>query len=120
MRGRSAMNVTAFSRFTARTLQDMVAMVCMFALLPGDASLFAMQAAPTSGTSSEQAAKVPADQLDSLVAPIALYPDELLTQTLVASTYPLEIIQLQQWLEKNKTLKDKALADAAAKQDWDP
>ena len=44
---------------------------------------------------------IPADQLDSLVAPIALYPDPLLSQTLVASTYPLEIVQLQQWLEKN-------------------
>src|SRR5262245_51054969 len=50
----------------------------------------------------QQAAKVPADQLDSLVAPIALYPDPLLSQVLVASTYPLEIIQLQQWLERNK------------------
>jgi hypothetical protein len=54
------------------------------------------------------------------VAPIALYPDPLLAQTLAASTYPLELIQLQQWLEKNKNLKDKALADAVAKQPWDP
>jgi hypothetical protein len=68
----------------------------------------------------EEAAKIPADQLDSLVAPIALYPDPLLSQVLVASTYPLEIVQLQQWLEKNKKLKDKALADAVKKQDWDP
>jgi hypothetical protein len=67
-----------------------------------------------------QTAKIPAEQLDSLVAPIALYPDPLLAQTLAASTYPLEIIQLQQWLEKNKNLKDKALADAVAKQSWDP
>ena len=44
----------------------------------------------------------------------------MLTQTLVASTYPLEVIQLQQWLEKNKNLKDKALADAVKKQEWDP
>jgi hypothetical protein len=58
--------------------------------------------------------------LDSLVAPIALYPDPLLAQVLVASTYPLEIVQLQQWLEKNKNLKDKALADAVQKQPWDP
>ena len=42
--------------------------------------------------------KIPAERLDSLVAPIALYPDPLLSQTLVASTYPLEIVQLQQWL----------------------
>jgi hypothetical protein len=60
------------------------------------------------------------DQLDSLVAPIALYPDPLLAQTLAASTYPLEIIQLQQWMAKNPGLKDKALADAVAKQPWDP
>jgi len=66
------------------------------------------------------ASKIPADQLDALVAPIALYPDPLLAQVLVASTYPLEIVQLQQWLQKNPSLKDKALADAVAKQPWDP
>jgi len=69
---------------------------------------------------AEAQAPNPPDQLDSLVAPIALYPDALLAQTLVASTYPLEIIQLQQWLEKNDTLKDKALADAVAEQPRDP
>src|SRR4029077_4552145 len=68
----------------------------------------------------DQTAKVPPDQLDSLVAPIALYPDPMLAQTLVASTYPLELIQLQQWLAKNPGPKDKALADAAMKQPWDP
>src|SRR5262245_12146892 len=64
--------------------------------------------------------KIPPDQLDALVAPIALYPDPLLAQTLAAATYPLEIVQLQQWLQKNASLKDKALADAVAKQPWDP
>ncbi len=64
--------------------------------------------------------KIPPDQLDALVAPIALYPDPLLAQTLAAATYPLEIGQLQQWRQKNTTLKDKALADAVAKQPWDP
>ncbi len=54
------------------------------------------------------------------MAPIALYPDPLLSQTLVASTYPLEIVQLQQWLGNNPNLKGKALADAAEKQNWDP
>jgi hypothetical protein len=64
--------------------------------------------------------KLPPEQLDSLVAPIALYPDPLLSQTLVASTYPLELIQLKQWLDQHKDLKDKALADAVQKEDWDP
>jgi hypothetical protein len=75
---------------------------------------------PAVATTAEEAPKIPNDQLDSLVAPIALYPDPLLAQTLAASTYPLEIILLEQWLEKNKNLKGKALADAVAKQKWDP
>jgi len=72
------------------------------------------------GAAGDQAAKIPNDQLDSLVAPIALYPDQLLAQVLAASTYPLEIIALQQFLKKNPDLKDKALADAVQKQSWDP
>jgi hypothetical protein len=71
-------------------------------------------------TTTEEAPKIPNDQLDSLVAPIALYPDAMLAQTLAASTYPLEVMQLDQWMDKNKNLKDKALADAVAKQPWDP
>ena len=73
-----------------------------------------------SAAPAEEAPKIPNDQLDSFVAPIALYPDPLLAQTLAASTYPLEIIQLEQWMKKNKALKGKALADAVEKQNWDP
>src|SRR5262247_3968978 len=69
---------------------------------------------------TDQAVKIPADQLDALVAPIALYSDPLLSQTLVASTYPLEIMQLQQWLQRNPNVKGKALADAVKQQPWDP
>jgi len=71
-------------------------------------------------SADQQPAIIPASQLDSLVAPIALYPDPLISQVLVASTYPLEIIQLQQWLEKNENLKDKALVNEVSKQPWDP
>src|SRR5258708_29722764 len=74
----------------------------------------------TTTSDTEQAPKLPNDQLDSLVAPIALYSDPLLAQTLAASTYPLEVIQLEQWMAKNPDLKDKALADAVSKQPWDP
>jgi hypothetical protein len=96
-------------------------MLCVIVLLAGDTLAdisFPSQA--TTSSQPAQAAKIPPDQLDSLVAPIALYPDPLLAQTLAASTYPLEIIQLQQWLGQNKNLKDKTLADAVAKQPWDP
>jgi hypothetical protein len=79
-----------------------------------------MFAGPMVQEAEQAVPKIPNDQLDSLVAPIALYPDPLLAQVLAASTYPLEIIQLQQWLAEHKDLKDKALQDAVQKQDWDP
>jgi hypothetical protein len=70
--------------------------------------------------SAQQAELIPNEKLDSLVAPIALYPDPLLAQTLAASTYPLEVIQLQQWIISNRYLKDQGLADAVEMQPWDP
>src|SRR5205823_2484453 len=116
--------------FAKNTARKVLGLVCAMSLVsaPMDARslLFSLQnnsaaAKPDSSASKEQkAAKIPADQLDSLVAPIALYPDPLLAQTLAASTYPLEIIQLQQWMDRNKNLQGKALADAVAKQPWDP
>jgi hypothetical protein len=109
------------SKIFGAGIRSLVAVLCTLALLPGD-TLADLPSLPSAQTSSpqDQASKIPPDQLDSLVAPIALYPDPLLAQTLAASTYPLELIQLQQWLAKNSGLKDKALADAVAKQPWDP
>ena len=108
---------------TGRRLRVVLAAICAAAIVPGDTLALALSRpqadAQTSATGAE-AERIPADQLDSLVAPIALYPDPLLAQTLAASTYPLELMQLQQWLAKNPGLKDKALADAVAKQPWDP
>ena len=100
-------------------IREFTAIFCIAALASGHA-LWANPQQPASTSSENQSAKLPADQLDSLVAPIALYPDPMLSQVLMSSTYPLEIIQLQQWLAQNKNLKDKALADAVQKQDWDP
>jgi hypothetical protein len=97
----------------------LVALVCVALLALGEGVVLA-QDAPQETAAEPAAETLSPDQLDSLVAPIALYPDPLLAQTLVASTYPLELIQLQQWLSKNTELKDKALVDAVAKQPWDP
>jgi hypothetical protein len=108
---------------TPNPVRAFVAVVCSFALIPaglGASPLPVAQAAPAQPASAAQSAKIPPDQLDSLVAPVALYPDGMLAQTLAAATYPLELVQLQQWLDKNKGLKDKALSDAVAKQPWDP
>jgi hypothetical protein len=107
------------SRLTFQACRSVLALLCAVLLVPGDTPAVVLQEQKPAAPSAQEA-KIPADQLDALVAPIALYPDQLLSQVLVASTYPLEIIQLQQWLAKNSTLKDKALADAVAKQPWDP
>ena len=103
-----------------RPFRELTAILCIGLLLPGATSIASAQTPAPAPPAEQAAAKLPADQLDSLVAPIALYPDPLLSQTLVASTYPLEVIQLQQWLAKNKGLNEKALAEAVKKQDWDP
>lgn len=62
------------------------------------------------------------EQLDALLAPIALYPDDLLTQVLMAATFPLEVVQAGRWLEQpgNKDLKGDALEKALQAQKWDP
>jgi hypothetical protein len=61
-------------------------------------------------------------QLDALLAPVALYPDQLLTQILMASTYPLQVVEAQRWLQDpaNKALTGDALTSALAAKDWDP
>jgi Protein of unknown function (DUF3300) len=60
------------------------------------------------------------EQLNDLVAPIALYPDPLLSQVLVAATYPLEVVQAFQWLQRTPGLTGPDLTSAAAGQNWDP
>jgi hypothetical protein len=57
--------------------------------------------------------------VDQLVAPIALYPDTLLVQVLMASTYPLEVVQAARWQAANKKLRGDKLQQAVDKQDWD-
>ncbi|WP_426616084.1 DUF3300 domain-containing protein [Bradyrhizobium sp. McL0616] len=59
------------------------------------------------------------EQLEALVAPIALYPDELLVNLLAASTYPLEVVQADRWLKDHKSLKGDALKAEVGKQGWD-
>ena len=108
------------SRLLLEIARNCTAVFCVVLLVPGETLLMARSRPQPASASQQEAVKIPPDQLDSLVAPIALYPDPMLAQVLAASTYPLEIIQLQQWLSKNPGLKDKELADAVAKQPWDP
>ncbi len=65
-------------------------------------------------------AKFKQEELDQMLAPIALYPDSLLGQVLIASTYPLEIVQADRWAKANKDLRGDSLTAALEKQNWDP
>jgi len=60
------------------------------------------------------------EELAALLAPVALYPDKVIAQILMASTYPLEVVEANRWLQANSTLKGDALVKEAEKQDWDP
>jgi len=81
-------------------------------VLPGGVFAQSPEKAPSKPFSQEQ--------LDQLLAPIALYPDDLLTQLLMASTYPLEVAKASSWVKQNKDLKGDALTKALEKQTWDP
>jgi hypothetical protein len=75
-------------------------------------------AAPPAGDASKPAFKQ--EELDQMLAPIALYPDDLLSQVLMASTYPIEVVSADRWTKAHKDLKGEALTKELEKQDWDP
>jgi hypothetical protein len=125
---------------THRECLRLTALLCTALIAPGELPLIAQQPAagpaqqpagapqqPAAGApqnaQQQPAADAPKlktpEQLDSLVAPIALYPDPLLAQVLAAATYPLNVVEAQRWLKANPNLKGEDLTKAAAKQDWD-
>jgi len=60
------------------------------------------------------------EELDQMLAPIALYPDELLSQILMAATYPLEVVEAARWVQANPNLRGDQLAAALEQREWDP
>jgi len=69
---------------------------------------------------AEQTERFKKEELDQMLAPIALYPDSLIAQILMASTYPLEVVEAERWLRQNKHLKGDELNNALLKKTWDP
>ena len=128
------MNITSKIETVARhEIVPFSLRVCFVACLLGAVSLcFAqppdpaadtqpqLQSSATELAEDESAPTTGPEELDALVAPIALYPDPLLIQVLAASSYPLEIVQLKQWMEENKKLKGTGLVEAVVQQNWDP
>jgi Protein of unknown function (DUF3300) len=88
-----------------------VAFVVLSASLPG----WAQQPSPPAGIAASATSQ---QELDRLLAPIALYPDALIAQILMASTYPLEVVYAARWSKGHPDIKGKALEDEMKKQDW--
>ncbi len=87
-------------------------------LLAALAVLFLTGAMAQAADTADKPAFKP-EELEQMLAPIALYPDSLLTQMLMASTYPLEVVQADRWVKQNKDVKDNALTKALEAQSWD-
>ena len=103
-------------------LKRTLAMVlsCALILVTSGCASVAAPDAQTTAPSVSQPAQMTPEQLQQLVAPIALYPDELVAQILAASTYPTEIVEANRWLQQNSSLKGAQLASEVDKQSWDP
>jgi len=94
--------------------------VVTLALLIGSPGWGAGEAKPDEVPAAAQDTKFSSAQLAQLVAPIALYPEGLAVQILMAATYPLEIVEAARWRTKNASLNGDALDKALESQDWDP
>jgi hypothetical protein len=94
----------------------LMSLLLVLGTFPGEA--IAQNAYPAAG--QEEYATLSPEDLDGIVAPIALYPDALVAQILGAATFPYEIVDATLWLKDNSQLKDQALAKAVDQQSWDP
>ncbi len=119
-------------RLGKQSLALVLSMALLFATLPQslsaqDQDAQDAQAAPADDTQAPaQDAQAPAyaqqtpEQLQRLVAPIALYPDSLVAQILTASTFPEQVVEADRWVQANTDLKGDALGKAVDQQPWDP
>ncbi len=88
--------------------------------VPGVGSRMPWRRQPGLPQPAARQAPMPQEKLDSLLAPIALYPDQLLAQTLMAATYPLDVVAAARFVKENKGLKGDALDKAVLEKNWDP
>jgi hypothetical protein len=113
------MNLISEGRFTmSYAVNRILIAVVFFAVLAASAAR--AQNPPPQTYNAPSAQPLSAQQLDDLVAPIALYPDPLLGEVLAASTYPMEIAEAEQWVQDHGHWKPAKLMDEAKKQKWDP
>jgi hypothetical protein len=101
------------------TCEREAAILCIALLIGPQSAMSWQQPQGQTGNQGQPQNLLNPNQLDSLVAPLALYPDPILSEVLVASTYPLEIVEAARWVKQNPNLQGKDLAAAATKQPWD-
>ena len=107
-------------RWGKQILISLLSLALLFATCPQ--SLLAhqdTQAPPEAAPAPPYTQQTP-EQLQQLVAPIALYPDSLVAQILAASTFPEQIVEADRWVQEHPDLKGDALGQAADQQPWDP
>jgi uncharacterized membrane protein YgcG len=106
-----------------RTMSRRINCCLLAALMLASPLALAEDMAPAPAEGQAQQQNVPApfkqEEIDALLAPIALYPDALLAQVLMASTYPLEVVQAARWSKSNSKLQGEAAIKAAEKEPWD-
>jgi len=103
-----------------KVLQKILALYLSSWLLFAPGVIYAAQSDQSAGQSAPQVVKQTPEELQQLVAPIALYPDALVSQVLAAATYPTEIVEADRWVQDHPNLKGKDLANAVDQQPWDP
>jgi Protein of unknown function (DUF3300)/Chaperone of endosialidase len=110
-----------FGEMMMLTMRPLILAFMFFAASHAAIAQTQSPAAPPAAAPAAAQAEQPLkpEQLDQLVAPIALYPDTLLAEVLMASTYPLEVVQAQRWAAEKKSLKGDELKTATDKQPWD-
>jgi hypothetical protein len=104
-------------RLRKQALVWLLSLALLFAVSPQH--LPAYQDAPPPAQGPPYVQQAP-EQLQQLVAPIALYPDSLVAQILAASTFPDQVVEADRWVQAHPDLKGEALGQAVDQQPWDP
>jgi len=113
---------TGFSRprLGKQVLVPLLSLALLFATWPQQLLAYQDAQAPEQAAPAPPYAQQTPEQLQQLVAPIALYPDSLVAQILAASTFPEQVVEADRWLQANPDLKGEALGRAVDQQPWDP
>src|SRR5262249_29079322 len=112
---------------TLPRIKILVALPLMLGLVTLDRTAIAQSddagspdAVPAAADGSSGGRAYSQSQIEQMVAPIALYPDSLVSQILIASTYPVQVVEAYQWQQKNKSVTGERAQEAAQSQGWDP